>query len=107
MSYTDRSGSGRTLTDHNHGLHGQIRVWADTRCMSGLGSPSLQGGKSPGGRDVVLGRRQLRIQKVRGTSLVSEVSAVLAWGLDTALTCGLTFCGGDGCETYNPQLFRQ
>lgn len=75
--------------------------------MSGLGSPSLQGGKSPRGRDVVLGRRQLRIQKVLGTSLVSEVSAVLAWRLDTTLTCGLTFCGGDGCETHNPQLFIQ
>lgn len=53
--------------------------------------------ESRGGRDVVLGCRQLRIQ-VLGTSLVSEVSAVLAWQLDVVLTRGLTFCGGDGCE---------
>ena len=56
---------------------------------------------------MVLGCRWLRIQKVLGTSLVSEVSAVLAWQMDMALACGLTFCGGDGCETHNPQLFIQ
>ena len=55
---------------------------------------------------MVLGCRQLRIQ-VLGTSLMSEVSAVLAWQLDVVLTCGLTFCGGDGCEPHTPQLFIQ